>query len=1127
MEPSCPSHYKSNLEQMKSMEQHVEQSVARREQATAHWYRAATLAERLTSWSARGAARILTEESDREEAEESLRSWKAQKPFDDDSLFADRLAMNGITELDLLALLAEPLGALQERLSRPSLPDWVAELVDALSTDLAPLPVSEEDRESLSQKFLLLQPFYPLLRKSITLVQQGLEELARAYPVLPYDSQTVLSLLLPNLFQQIAPQVSKTLVLELHIARLRGHLQGETPQERFQDYLHRLSQREHRRPFLEEYCVLARHIVMSGKLWADCSLELMRRLCADWQEILAVFSPEREPGPLIQVAGGAGDRHRGGHSVMVMAFGSGWRLVYKPKSLTIDRHFQELLAWLNAHGTHPAYRLLKLIDKVTYGWTEYIETGSCSSAEEVARFYERQGGYLALLYGLEATDFHYENIIAAGEQPLLIDLEALFHPQDRGNDEVPGLAEHALERSVLRSLLLPWRVLFNEEGEGIDIGGLSRQVEGQLSPRPVAQWTEAGTDEMKLVRKRVELAAGNNSPLLNGQQVDPLDYIDVLIKGFTRTYRLLMTKRDELLTCILPRFARDEIRFVARATRTYAALLTESFHPNLLRDGLKRERFFDRLWLAVEYRPTLARLIAAERADLLRGDIPLFTARPDSLDVWTSQGEHLPAFFARSSLQSASERFQQFSEADLRRQIWLIRASFANLAGQRLSVVPIPEGNRSNPPANTLVDRERLLGEARAIGDRLYERALRDTERVDWVGLNWVMERDWQIAPAGLDLFHGLSGILLFLGYLGLITSEARYTTLAQDGLKTARTALQQYRAIPGPKGIGAFTGLGSCFVLFTHLSGLWRDSALLQEVATLLPSFVEQIEHDEHYNLVSGAAGGIVSLLNLYAVAPSDQILCAAIQCGEHLLTHAQAMPQGVGWRAKGQQAPLTGFAYGAAGIAWSLLKLAAASGRERFREAALEALVYERSLFSSQRCNWLDLRRQPAGDSSPPGPVAPAQSPKERYGLSWSYGAPGIALGRLASLPYLDDPVIHTELDVALRTTLSQGFGYVHAHIGPNHSLAYGDGGNLETVLLAAQILNTPQLHVHLQRLTASFLESMQRHGWVMGTPLNVETPGLLIGLAGIGYQCLRLAQPENVPSILTLDAPPALLR
>ena len=44
------------------------------------------------------------------------------------------------------------------------------------------------------------------------------------------------------------------------------------------------------------------------------------------------------------------------------------------------------------------------------------------------RFYHRQGALLALLYVLDGTDMHYENLIAVGEQPVLVDVETLFHP---------------------------------------------------------------------------------------------------------------------------------------------------------------------------------------------------------------------------------------------------------------------------------------------------------------------------------------------------------------------------------------------------------------------------------------------------------------------------------------------------------------------------------------------------------------------------------------------------------------------------------------------------------------------------------------------------------------------------
>jgi lantibiotic modifying enzyme len=35
----------------------------------------------------------------------------------------------------------------------------------------------------------------------------------------------------------------------------------------------------------------------------------------------------------------------------------------------------------------------------------------------------------------------------------------------------------------------------------------------------------------------------------------------------------------------------------------------------------------------------------------------------------------------------------------------------------------------------------------------------------------------------------------------------------------------------------------------------------------------------------------------------------------------------------------------------------------------------------------------------------------------------------------------------------------------------------------------------------------------------PLNIHTPGLMFGLAGIGYGLLRLAEPDSVPVVPTL--------
>ena len=98
---------------------------------------------------------------------------------------------------------------------------------------------------------------------------------------------------------------------------------------------------------------------------------------------------------------------------------------------------------------------------------------------------------------------------------------------------------------------------------------------------------------------------------------------------------------------------------------------------------------------------------------------------------------------------------------------------------------------------------------------------------------------------------------------------------------------------------------------------------------------------------------------------------------------------------------------------------------------------------------------------------------------------------------------------------TTLIQGFGL-------NHCLCHGDLGNLELLLQASLTLDEPKWRSQVNRLAAIILESINQHGWLCGVPLAVETPGLMTGLAGIGKELLRLAEPTRIPSVLTL-APP----
>src|SRR5262249_48077094 len=198
--------------------------------------------------------------------------------------------------------------------------------------------------------------------------------------------------------------VNAPLVLEPHGPGLQDLVPGATPGERFQGLLQHLRRPEAARALFHEYPVLARQLIIALENFVDSSLSFLERLCADWEAIRAAFSPGGEPGVLVEVAGHVGDRHPGGQSVLIATFGAGLRVAYKPQPRGVDVHLQDLLAWLNARGDHPPVRTLTVLDRGRYGWVEFVVAEACTSADEVRRFYERQGGCLALLYALEATD---------------------------------------------------------------------------------------------------------------------------------------------------------------------------------------------------------------------------------------------------------------------------------------------------------------------------------------------------------------------------------------------------------------------------------------------------------------------------------------------------------------------------------------------------------------------------------------------------------------------------------------------------------------------------------------------------------------------------------------------------
>lgn len=1070
------------------------------------WHTAATLTERLAGLRHVGASSPASWNGDL--ARSRLQLWRALPSFAEAAVFERRLAADGLQEDEFLHLLGEEATAVAARSGEE--PEWLVQLQRAFAE---PAAATELLPDQLPDRLDICQAVGPLLDPACARVRARAEELAAGSESRPFEPAGIVELLLKGLVAKLRSMSHRTLVLELHVARLQGDLLGDSPAERFRAFQERLRRPEVILALLREYPVLARQLLHCVERWTAVSLEFLEHLAADHEALRRLFGPQADLGPLVDIQGEAGDTHRGGRAVMIVRFQSGLRLVYKPRSLSADMHFQGLLGWLNECGALLPFRMLQVLERGDHGWVEFAEARDCDGEAEVRRFYQRQGAYLALLYALEATDFHCDNLIAAGQQPMLVDLEALFHPRLKGTAE-PGPAEDALGRSVCRVCMLPSPTWGNDKYGTVDVSGLG-SAEGALSPYLVPQFEDLGTDELRMVRKRMPMQGSNNRPKLAGAGVNLLDYEEEIVAGFVAAYRLLQQRREELLSDDGPlaAFAGDEVRVVLRNTRTYGMLSYESYHPEVLRDALDRDRLLDRLWTGVTGSPYMARLIPAERANLLDGDIPMFTTRPGTRDLWTASGGRVADFFAQSGMEQVRQHLGRLGDEDLQRQVWIIRTSLATVAMGKMPSYVVPSVPVGEPGLHHgEVDREQLLAAARAVGDCLAEKAVWKDGAASWLTMTMGQGKQWGLAALTPELYDGPPGVALFLAHLGRLTGAEGYTQLARAALATTRWQLEQKKQ--SFRTIGGFEGWGGILYALAHLGALWQDRELFAQAEQLIDRLPPLIAEDEKFDIIAGSAGCIFGLLSLHHCVPSPRTLAMARQCGQRLLERAQPMAQGAAWpNSIASRGPLTGFSHGAAGIAFALLELAQATGDSRFHTQALAAIAYERSQFVPEKNNWANLRLLPDEDRE-----AQLKEPINCL-TSWCHGAPGIGLARQHGLRHLDDRATRDEIEVALKTTAGS--------FGTNHTLCHGDLGNLELLHEAGRILPDRGWSRHANRVAAGILESIERDGWLCATPQGVQTPGLMTGLAGIGYGLLRLAEPEKVPSVLAMAPPVRLAR
>jgi lantibiotic biosynthesis protein len=402
-----------------------------------------------------------------------------------------------------------------------------------------------------------------------------------------------------------------------------------------------------------------------------------------------------------------------------------------------------------------------------------------------------------------------------------------------------------------------------------------------------------------------------------------------------------------------------------------------------------------------------------------------------------------------------------------------------------------------------------LLAVADRIGARLCRDAMFYKDRCTWIGpsLEWVDGLEAVVQRAcGRDLYGGTSGIGLFLAHLSHLTGDLHQKRTACAALRHARLFLER----DAPKGgIGLYSGVTGIAYALVEADRVFPGEGLAARAIDRLRALTPPIEQSIDLDVISGCAGAIQGLLAIAARFPTESFLAVATKLGDHLIERAHSRPDGtLSWHSDGlpTSEDLTGFSHGAAGISLSLLELWAVTHESRFRAAADAGFAYERRVFSKEHNNWPDFRIP--RDSSASSNRLP------NYMIAWCHGAPGIGLSRLRAFQLTMDESYQHEAHVAVETTRSQ-----LDNGASDCSLCHGLTGKLELLIVASDVLGDQDSRKLAKSFAVAAASKYSKEDcWPCGIPSAGEAPGLMLGIAGIAYQFLRLTD-RSLPSVLCI--------
>lgn len=895
-----------------------------------------------------------------------------------------------------------------------------------------------------------------------------------------YDRELFWRDIIDNLNLKVYQVLYKSIIFEIGYIKKKNQLKGETPEARMEYFLSTyMTNHENIISFYKEYYAVTKLAASIVKSELKYVTDILDNIKKEKQEIERCFDMGDIAKGIKTIRLGQGDIHQDGKSVVIIEFVNGIKVIYKPHRMEIDLRFEKLMGWLkdNILGLHD-YKAPKIITKSGYGFSEYIEYKSCSMVSEVKSFYERIGEILAVLYSLNSSDFHYENIIAHGEYPVLVDLETLIHPslEDSSNAEERSAlkrAEKKYNNSVATIGMLPTYM----KGK-LEVGGLGA-AEVQNSTFKTEFVEDVKRDSIHVVRKYFKIQPEQNNPVLGGRAVESIQYTQEIKRGFQRVYEWILEKKDSYIQFVGELFYGCTGRVIIRPTLYYSQLLNIALHQEFARKKFERQLILHRV--AENQYIDFPDVVHAEYLDLMKGNIPYFTYQVGKSDIYDSNGESLEKSKIVPFTTELTGKINEFSKKDLDMQLQYIDNSYLTKRNQAdfTHIDWNVYENKLKP--------NQWLKTAVSIGEYIGENAIEGTNARGKQDLAWIcvtlqgFEEDvWLPSVLGHDFYSGNAGIAYYFAYLYKITQKKCFLKSAREAAEIPIMLLDR-KYIDKNSMLGAFIGISGSLYMLDSLAQVTGDAELRKTTEDYLFSFEDLIPYDKGNDVISGLAGYLAVALKLAETSKRKREFDVLItRIVDQLLQNAVAEGDHIYWNCMTGK-HYCGFSHGNAGIHTYLYLAMQYLGETKWDEIMQNSLNYERFCFDRNTKNWF-------------------RSDTERFTSSaWCHGAPGILLSKLMlyNAGYSEKYLLE-EMKTALNLTKQLGFGN-------NPTYCHGDLGNMAILNYAGKTLGDFGLCNQTTHMFQQLYQQTLSSEWRNRNFKSCNTYGLMVGLSGWGYSML----------------------